>query len=717
MTKLKSFLLAFISIIYIIVLAYFDYMKGPHLAFSFFYIIPIVLFAWFLPKRFIIIPLVLTVIGRFCTDIVSPYKRTQFVFPYWNLFWEMAALVLIIYLVLTVKAKADLIAAQKKRLELDIIESKKAEEKIVALASYPELNPNPICEIDAKGNVLYVNPAAKQLFSDLQISGLNHPWLADIKPKLSTLLQHGKKHFSYEVKIRDRYYYQSVYCVIGSNRLRVYGLDITDRKQIEIALQKNEAWLSVTLSSIGDAVITTDTRGRVTFLNPVAENLTGWRKNDAISKNLAEVFKIINENTGEPVQNPVERVLREHVVVGLANHTVLIAKDGTRYPIDDSAAPIRDKEGDVIGVVLIFRDVSKGRKAQAALENSEASYRAIFELANDAIIIRDINTYQILDANKKACEIFCYPKEEAIGLALQATTTEEPLYNLKKLTLLYDKVARGEGQIFEWPVKDKHGRTFWVEANMRRAVVGGKYCILSIARDITERKQLLEQKDNFMNMVSHELRTPLSSIKESISLVLEGITGPTNEKQQEVLYAGKRNVDRLKRLIDQVLDFQKMTAGQMKFNFEKNDINSAVKEAHMSMISLASKKGLKVNLSLEDDLPRLDFDKDRIIEVLVNLLNNSIKYTEKGSITITTDSADNTIQVSIKDTGCGIKEEDIPKLFQRFSQVGRKPGGSGLGLAISKEIIEAHKGKIWVESEFDKGATFYFTLPIEERRG
>ena len=717
MTKFKSFLLVFFSILYIIILAYFDYMKGPHLAFSFFYIIPIVLFAWFLPKRLIIIPLALTVMGRFCTDIMSPHKNTHFAFPYWNLFWEMAALVLIIYLVLTVKAKAELIAVQKKRLELDIIESKRAEEKIVALASYPELNPNPICEIDAKGNVLYVNPAAKQLFPDLQRSGLNHPWLGDIKPKLSTLLQQGKKHFSYEVKIKDSYYYQSVYYVIGSNRLRVYGLDITDRKQIELTLQKNEAWLSVTLSSIGDAVITTDTKGHVTFINPVAESLTGWRKNDATGKDLTEVFNIVNEDTDESVKNPVERVLREHIVVGLGNHTVLIAKDGTRYPIDDSAAPIKDKEENVIGVVLIFRDVTKGRNAQSALENSEASYRAIFELANDAIIIRDINTYQILDANSKACQMFCYPKEEIIGLDLQATTTEEPLYNLEKLTLLFDKVAKGEEQIFEWPAKDKAGRTFWIEANMRRAVIGGKYCILSIARDITERKQLLEQKDNFMNMVSHELRTPLSAVKESISLVLEGITGPASEKQQEVLYAGKRNVDRLTRLINQVLDFQKMTAGQMKFNFEKNDINSVVKEAHMSMISLATKKGLKVILNLEGDLPRLDFDKDRIIEVLVNLLSNSIKYTEKGSITITTDSADNTIQVSIKDTGCGIKEEDMPKLFQRFSQVSRKPGGSGLGLVISKEIIEAHKGKIWVESEFDKGATFYFTLPIEERRG
>src|SRR5580765_4016970 len=130
------------------------------------------------------------------------------------------------------------------------------------------------------------------------------------------------------------------------------------RRRAEEALRKQSEWLRVTLASIGDAVISTDAQGRVTFMNGVAESLTGWTQAEAMGRPLPEVFRIRNEQTGQPVDNPVESVLREGKVVGLANHTVLFARDGTERPIDDSAAPIRDDEGQVIGVVLVFHDIT-----------------------------------------------------------------------------------------------------------------------------------------------------------------------------------------------------------------------------------------------------------------------------------------------------------------------------------------------------------------------
>ena len=487
-----------------------------------------------------------------------------------------------------------------------------------------------------------------------------------------------------------------------------FGKIISGHKLLEGMLRDSETRFRRLFETAQDGILILDAgTGKIVEVNKFLIDMLGYSRQEFLGKKLWQIGAFVDIDKAKDAFKKLQ------------------TKKYIRY----EDMPLQTKSGNLINVEFVsnvytvdqkkviqcnIRDITDRKKTDEALKASEDNYHAIFELANDAIIIRDINTYQIVDVNNKACRMFGYPKEEMIGLDLQDFITEDPLYNLKKLILLYDKVAKGEEQVFEWPAKDKHGRSFWIEANMKRAVIGGKYCILSIARDVTERKQLLEQKDDFMNMVSHELRTPLSSVKESISLVLEGVTGPTNEKQQEVLYAGKRNVDRLKRLIDQVLDFQKMVAGQMKFNFEKNDINSAVKEAHMSMISLATKNRLRINLEFDEDLPRLDFDKDKIIEVLVNLLNNAIKYTEKGSITITTSRIDKAIQVSVKDTGRGIEEEGMPKLFQRFSQLERQPGGSGLGLAISREIIEAHKGKIWVESEFGKGSAFYFTLPIGE---
>src|SRR5262249_543875 len=159
------------------------------------------------------------------------------------------------------------------------------------------------------------------------------------------------------------------------------------------ARQRREV-LSVTLGSIGDAVIATDIEGRITYLNNVAENLTGWSRDNALGRPLDTVFQILNESTREPVENPATRALRDGVVVGLANHTVLITKDGRECPIDDSAAPIRDEEGRVSGCVLIFRDVSEQRRSERDKASQLITSRflaAIVESSNDAIISKSLD--------------------------------------------------------------------------------------------------------------------------------------------------------------------------------------------------------------------------------------------------------------------------------------------------------------------------------------
>ncbi len=155
---------------------------------------------------------------------------------------------------------------------------------------------------------------------------------------------------------RENYIYK-----LKSGEIVVIFDDITERKRAEEALKKSEEWFYTTLKSIGDAVITTDTKGYVTLLNPVAETLTGWKQEDAKGKPLIEVFNIINETTRKPVENPVEKVLKTGKIVGLANHTVLISMDGSEISIDDSASPIKNDKGEVFGVVLVFREIVKNR--------------------------------------------------------------------------------------------------------------------------------------------------------------------------------------------------------------------------------------------------------------------------------------------------------------------------------------------------------------------
>lgn len=393
-------------------------------------------------------------------------------------------------------------------------------------------------------------------------------------------------------------------------------------------------------------------------------------------------------------------------------------KDGSIFYADISASLLEiSGEKYIMGS---FRDMTERKKTLDDLAKSEASYRAIFESANDAIFIRDIKKYEIVDVNDKACEMLCYPKQELLGLGLDAVAVNSDQYNAERLKEIYNKASEGQPQVFEWLVRDKFGREFWTEVSLKRAIVGREYRLLSVTRDITDRKQLMDIKDNFVNMVSHELRTPLSAIKESISLVIDDLTIAADEEKRKCLEIAKKNVDRLGRLIDNILDVQKLESGKMAFEMKENDMNEVVQEVHRTMLSLAGRNKLSFNTKLEKKLPEAIFDRDKIVQVLTNLVNNSIKFTKKGGISITTDVSGNCLTVSVKDTGVGVSKDFLPKIFDKFEQLGKAVNGTkgtGLGLAICKEIIEKHKGRIWAESEPGKGTTISFILPIRERRG
>lgn len=365
------------------------------------------------------------------------------------------------------------------------------------------------------------------------------------------------------------------------------------------------------------------------------------------------------------------------------------------------------------------------RQTEESLKKSEASYRAIFDSANDAIFLHDPKNGKILDVNLKMYEMYSYTYDETLKIDIETISEGKPPYSQKEATEWLRKAFEIGPQLFEWRAKDKYGRLFWVETNLKLAVIGGEERILAIVRDITDRKKAQEElkeaaktKSAFTSKVSHELRTPLTAMKEGIALVLDGLAGDINEEQKELLGIAKKNVDRLTRLINDVLDFQKLDSGMMKFNLEANDVNQIVNDVYKMMVLPAKNAGLNFLLELDENLPKVKFDSDKITQVLTNLVNNAMKFTEKGNITIKTSKTEDAVQVSVSDTGYGIKKEDMPKLFDSFAQLGnggqRKTGGTGLGLAISKEIVEQHGGRVWVKSEPGRGSKFMFTIPTGE---
>ncbi|KKU12481.1 MAG: Signal transduction histidine kinase [Parcubacteria group bacterium GW2011_GWC2_45_7] len=235
-------------------------------------------------------------------------------------------------------------------------------------------------------------------------------------------------------------------------------------------------------------------------------------------------------------------------------------------------------------------------------------------------------------------------------------------------------------------------------------------------------KAMYEMQKEFTSTVSHELRTPLASIKTAIDLVIKKMVGEINPEQEEILGRARNNVDRLKRLIDDILDLTKMESGKLQMNFMTDDIHRVIQEVAEAQKDVAHSRGLYLKTELDNQISKIPFDSDRIIQVLNNLLGNAIKFTKQGGITVKTQNkpAENHIVVSVHDTGKGITEADLSKLFHKFQQIEspekNEEGGTGLGLAICKEIVTMHGGKIWVESKPGEGSAFNFILPIQERR-
>jgi PAS domain S-box-containing protein len=273
--------------------------------------------------------------------------------------------------------------------------------------------------------------------------------------------------------------------------LSVYFHDITERMRAEEALRQQHEWLRVTLSSIGDAVIATDTEGRVTYLNPTAESITGWSASKASGRRVEEVFTIVNEKTGEPAPDPLSKALHEGVMVGLAADTVLVAQDGTLRAIEDSAAPIKDASGNITGAVMVFRDVTERRKSE------EVRFRlaAVVESSDDAILSMSLDAI-VTTWNKGAQEMFGYAPEEIIG---RSVTLLIPPERENEEPQILARIVRGERvDHYETVRMHKDGKRLHVSLSVSpiHDAEGRIVGVSKISRDMTARKAVEERLQN-----------------------------------------------------------------------------------------------------------------------------------------------------------------------------------------------------------------------------
>lgn len=229
-------------------------------------------------------------------------------------------------------------------------------------------------------------------------------------------------------------------------------------------------------------------------------------------------------------------------------------------------------------------------------------------------------------------------------------------------------------------------------------------------------KNLDEMKSDFYSTMSHELRTPLTSIKEGIGLLLEGVGGTVTDKQRRLLTILAEESQRLIHLVNSLLDLSKMEAGMMTYHLEPTSLVSVIDRAVTELGPLAEAKKIKIDAEVEEPLPLVKMDSDRILQALRNLVGNAVKFTpDGGRVTLSAAQRNGSVQVAVSDTGPGISAEDLPTIFDKYRQGTAKSSymlrGTGLGLAIVKHIIDSHGGEVWVESQQGQGSSFVFALP------
>ena len=494
--------------------------------------------------------------------------------------------------------------------------------------------------------------------------------------------------------------------------------------------------LRVTLGSIGDAVITTDLKCRIVSLNAVAESLTGWANAEARGRELADIFKIIDAETREPLENPAVHALRTNSIVGLANNAVLIRRDGVELFLDDSAAPIKDQDGRVSGCVLIFRDISQRRRWESIAAGRELEARllaAIVASSDDAIISKSLDGI-IQSWNEGAERLFGYTALQAVGRHISLIIPPDRIAEEEKIIASLKAGERVDH--FETERRRSDGRRLQVSLTISpiKDEAGNVIGASKIARDISQRKEaeaerarlddnlrklaadlseVDRRKNEFLATLSHELRNPLAPLRNMLEVLKRGnreAVGPAVETME-------RQLGQLVRLVDDLLDISRITHNRIELRKTRVELAASIEQAVEASRPLAEESGHKVEVTMPRESLYVNADPVRLTQIVDNLLNNSCKYTPPGGrISVTAERDGNDAVITVADTGIGIPPENLATIFDMFTQIDgsieRSRGGLGIGLTLVKRLVEMHGGSIEAKSAGEgKGSQFIVRLP------
>jgi|GEM_PF-1056027 len=513
--------------------------------------------------------------------------------------------------------------------------------------------------------------------------------------------------------------------------IKMFGLmhDVTDKKIALLNLEESEKnYRSLAENSI-DFIWKIDLDFRFIYVSPEIFRITGYTVEEMEEINAKQFFL---PNEFERIMNIVnEAISLGKDGPGITLESEYIRKEGYLIPVEISGKIIWDAEGNPLGITGYTKNISDRKSAEQALKESELRFRMTFDQAFDPIFIAEIKEGEvpkIVDINKAVTTKLGHTKEDTIGKQMNLFHPSEQREVINKRI---NKILSGEPLNFESVYQKKDGSLITVEIYAKRIEINGKYYIYIIQRDISDRKQWeseifkvqknLEEevasKNKFFSIISHDLKSPFGTLMSILQLLEESFESLTKKEQKELIHVGRNSSKQIFQLLESLLEWSRLTIGRMEFS--PGNINLGEISTQIILLLSQSAKNKSIQFVNEiDGNYSVYADSKMLRAVLINLLTNAIKFSSKGGkITLSSKIIDNLVEISILDTGIGMSQNDLSKLFRidvHHTTVGTaNETGTGLGLILCKELVEKNGGTIWAESELGKGSNFKFTLPLK----
>ncbi|MDP3981070.1 MAG: PAS domain S-box protein, partial [Chlamydiota bacterium] len=606
----------------------------------------------------------------------------------------------------------------------DITEHKKAEkslnESLAMLRAITNTAEDSIFIKDKDRKYIFFNPAAEKLLA-LPLSRLLGKTPEEVFDKVSAA-EVDRRNFAGEtvdtvrtIKVAGKECtLHTIQVPLRNDSGEITGIcgivrDVTEKKMAENALKESEAFNKTIIFSVNQGVIVYDRYFNYRVWNKRMEQMTGLASEKVVGRNAFDVFPHLKT---QGVDKLLRKALRGANVVS-SDIPFYVPETGKKGWVVGAYSPHIGANGDILGVTAIITDITLRKEMEETIRNSEERFRTIFEQATDAIVLIDAETCAIVQFNRRACEQYGYTEKEFGRLSIMDFKIEESEEQVKKH--VQEVICAGQ-ETFETRHRHKNGSILNIMVKTRSLILAGKSYLLATWRNITEEKQAEEIKNNLIRNVSHGLKSPIAISEMAFNMCGQCLDKGDIEQAKEVQRIAFSNLQKLRTDIGKMLELYTLDVRKIKAEKIKTkaiSVKKVMNETIEALKQLALKKGVLVKLVAKGNIPKVKMEYRDLRILFGNALENALKFTKKGSVTVSLENKNKHICITVKDTGCGVALKNQSMVFKRFSKEFSVTEGAGLGLTICKEIVDLYHGSISLISPgVGKGTCVIIRIPL-----